>query len=92
VALEIQKYLENDAKVYVDVNVDHRADGTILPRSIIWEDGRRFEVDKVIDVRPAASLKAGGCGLRYTVRVRNKETFMFFEEYHGVGRWFIEKK
>ena len=90
--MELQEYLTNDYKVYVDVNADHMADGTILPRTFVWEDGRRFEVDSVQDVRPAASLRAGGVGLRYTVLVRNKPTYMFLEEDNGVARWFMERK
>ena len=88
----MQDYLVNDYKVYVDVNEDHKADGTILPLSFVWEDGRRYTVDKIIDVRPAASLKAGGAGLRYTVLVRQKEAYMFLEEDHDVFRWFMERK
>ena len=88
----LQNYLANDYKVYVEVNADFLSDGRILPRSFIWEDGRRFEIDKVIDVCRAASLKAGGVGLRYTVRVKNKETYIFLEEDHGVDRWFMERK
>ena len=90
--MELQDYLKNDYKVYVEANVDHKADGTILPRSFVWEDDRRYEIDRVIDIRPAASLKAGGAGLRYTVKVHGKETYMFLEEDHGVNRWFMERK
>ena len=89
---DLQEYLTNDIKVYVDVNVDHLTDGTILPRWFLWEDGRRYDVDKILDIRPAASLKAGGIGMRYTVRVMNKKTFMFLEEYQGANRWFMERR
>ena len=85
-------YLVNDLKVYVDVNVDHQSDGSIVPRHFVWEDGSDYVVDQIIDVRPAASLKAGGAGIRYTVRVLGKKTFMFLEEDHGTARWFIERK
>jgi len=90
--MELQSYLANKFKAYVDVNVDHMADGRVLPRSIVWEDGRRYAVDRIIDIRPAVSLKAGGCGLRYTIRVGEKETCMYLEEDHGVSRWFMERK
>ena len=40
-------------KVYVSVFVEHRSDGTMLPREIIWEDGQKYEIDRVIDIRPA---------------------------------------
>jgi len=67
-------------------------DGSIHPRSFVWEDGSRYKVDKIIDIRPAASLKAGGAGLRYTVRVLGKDVFIFLEEDHGVDRWFMEAR
>ena len=90
--MDIQDYLINDNKIYVEVNADFKTDGTLYPRSLVWEDGRRYEVDKILDVRPAASLKAGGAGVRYTVRIRNKETFLFLEEERGFDRWFMERK
>ena len=90
--MESQDFMTNDAKVYVDVNEDHTADGKILPRSFVWEDGVRYEIDKIIDIRRAASLKAGGCGLRYTIRVRKRESFMFLEENGEIARWFMERR
>ena len=90
--MELSDYMTNEFKVYVDVNEDHMADGRIFPRSFVWDDGSCYEIDKIIDICPAASLKAGGAGLRYTVRVRNRETFMFLEEDHGVDRWFMERR
>ena len=76
-------------KVYVDVTAQFRAeDGMVLPRSITWEDGTQYTVDRVLDIRPAASLKAGGAGLRYTIRVLGQTTFLWREE----DRWFVEGK
>jgi len=79
---------ENPYKVYVGVTAAFEPDGRITPVSIKWEDGRAFEIDRVIDVRPAASTKAGGCGIRYTCMVRGREVRLFLEE----NRWFIERK
>ena len=85
-------YMDSDDKVYVDVNEDRLKDGRLLPRSFVWENGVRYRVDKIIDVRPAASLKAGGAGLRYTVRVKNREVYLFLEEEKDAARWFMERK
>ena len=85
-------YMLSDHKVYVDVNENRLKDGKLIPLSFVWEDGRRYEIDGVIDIRQAASLKAGGIGLRYTVRVRNREAFMFLEEEMGTHKWFMERK
>lgn len=76
-------------KVYVEVNVDHRSDGTARPNRIKFEDGRNYEIDRVKYVCRAASTKVGGTGLRYTVLICGAETFLFDEEN---GRWFVEAK
>jgi hypothetical protein len=84
-------------KVYVAVKTDFTADGTMLPREITWEDGERFEIDRVLDIRQAAAMKAGGQGDRYTVRIRGKQRYLFFERStnltgNNIGRWFVERK
>lgn len=63
-----------------------RADGSLVPLSILWEDGREFIIDKVLDVRPCASLKGGGAGVRYQVRINRQVKNLFLDEY----RWFLE--
>ena len=75
-------------RAYVKVVVEYSPEGKIKPLSVEWEDGRRFEVDRLLDVRRAASTKAGGQGMRYTVRILGKETYLFEDE----GRWFVEAK
>lgn len=75
------------AKIDLVVNARHSTDGTITPLSIVWSDGRVFEIDKVIDVRKAASIKAGGVGTRYICKIMGKEVHIFDEE----GKWFMEK-
>ena len=61
--------------------------GNVIPLSIIWEDGREFQIDKILDTRPKASTKGGGKGIRYTVRIKNQEKYLFLNEYN----WFIEQ-
>lgn len=75
-------------KVLVEVDAHFDTDGTIFPMSIVWEDGRKFEIDRITDIRRAASLKAGGVGIRYTCRIRGKQTYLYHEENH----WFMEGK
>lgn len=75
-------------KVYVSVKAVFHSDGGFKPVSFIWEDGQEYEISRVTDIRRAASLKAGGSGIRYTCRVENREVYLFLEE----DRWFMEKK
>ena len=65
-------------KQYVSVTAKFDCDGNILPIKINWEDGRSFDIDRVTDIRYAASLKAGGAGIRYTCRIKSKEKYLFF--------------
>ena len=86
----------NPSKVYVGVDVRFSETGAMLPRCLIWEDGTRYEIDRVMAVRRAAAMRAGGCGDRYTIRVRGQLRYLFFERSVGpcedcCGRWFIER-
>ncbi len=88
--------MNNPNKLYVGVIVDFRDDGVMLPREIVWEDGRRFKIDRVSDLRQAASMKAGGQGDRYTIEIGGKQRYLFFErspDLRGprLGRWFVER-
>jgi len=82
------KGILNRQKKYVTVEVSTDADGAITPRAVLWGDGRRFEIDEVLDARTAASLKVGGAGLRFTVRIGDAVTYLFYEN----PRWFCEAK
>ncbi|AIF51342.1 hypothetical protein [Pelosinus sp. UFO1] len=75
-------------KVFVQVTAEHDVNGKIRPLTIKWEDGRIFEIDRLLDVRQAASLKGGGIGMRYTCRIYNKQVYLFSNE----GKWFVERK
>ena len=51
-------------KKYVEVTAHHNAQGFVRPLILWWDDGRKYEIDRVLDVRRAASRKAGGIGSR----------------------------
>lgn len=84
-------------KVYVAVRAEFDEDGIMLPRELTWEDGEKFEIDRVLDIRQAPALKAGGQGDRYTIMVKGKQSYLFFERSTNltgnvIGRWFVERK
>ena len=76
-------------KVYVRVNADFSPEGVVTPLSFVWEDGRQFDIDHVLDIKRAASLKVGGLGLRYSIRVMGKDSYMWLEDEN---KWFVEGK
>ena len=84
-------------KVYVAVKADFREDGLMLPREITWENGHKYEIDRVTDVRPAAAMRAGGQGDRSTVMIGGHQSYLFFERStnlagNNIGRWFVERR
>jgi len=86
----------NPNKVFVEVLAKFNTEGKILPVMIMWEDGSLYKIDKVVDVRPAPALRAGGQGDRYTVRINGMERYIFFERSpdiwgRNIGKWFVEK-
>jgi len=88
---------QKPVKVYVAVKADFAVDGTLLPRVITWEDGEKFTIDKITDIRQAAAMKAGGQGDRYTILVHSKQSYLFFERStnltgNNIGRWFVERR
>ena len=89
--------MTSKAKVYVSVIASFSEDGNLFPRRLRWEDGREYSIEKILDVRPAAALKAGGQGDRYTVQINGHQSYLFFERNasmagNNLGRWFVERR
>ena len=74
-------------KIYVSVIARYDIDGNIIPISVLWHNHLSYSIDKITQIIPAASLKSGGYGLRYTVKIQGKRRYLYLEE----NRWFIEK-
>ena len=72
-------------KAYVNVTVVHQSDGRKTPIEIQFDDGRRFEIDRVTERRRAAT-KVGGTGIRYTIFISGQERKLFEDD----DRWFVE--
>lgn len=75
-------------KIYVEVHLRVTADGSVRPLSILWEDGMVYTIDRLRKAVPAASLKVGGGGMRYTVVIEGKDRYLFEEN----GKWFVEAR
>lgn len=76
---------DNPNKHYTTVKAIFDTDGKITPISMMYDD-MEFEIDRIKDIRPAASLKSGGAGIRYTCMIDGKATYLFLEE----NKWFYE--
>ena len=74
-------------RTYVQVIATFNKEGVITPHALTFH-GRQYIIDRVLDRRAAAASKAGGQGMRYTVRIGGHETYIFEDD----GRWFVEAK
>ena len=74
-------------KTFVRVLAEMDENGKKTPKVIDFA-GKKFEVDRVLDVKKCSSMKVGGVGERYRVRIGGKETYIFFED----NKWFVEEK
>ncbi len=88
---------EKYVKKYVEVMVDFSADGTMVPKTLIWENGRHYDIDRVKSIQAAPAMKSGGQGDRYTIMIEGQERYLFFEHNYGfnnskIGKWFVERR
>ena len=84
-------------KVYVAVTASFNEDGVMIPTSLTWEDGTVYEIDRVLDIRQAAAMKAAAQGDRYTIEINRTRSYLFFERSanltgNNIGRWFVERR
>ena len=70
-------------KAYVKVNCLCRENGDVTPLSVVWKDGRKWEIAGVIH----ASTSPDGEyeGVRYTVLIGSAEKYL----YRKGSRWYV---
>ena len=74
-------------KTYVKVLTEIDENGKKTPK-IINFDGVCYIVDRVLECKRCASMKVGGVGERYTIRINGQTTYIYYEE----NKWFVEEK
>lgn len=73
----------------VDVGVTLKvSEGNVRPLTITFENGKTYTIDRLKERKRATATKVGGTGIRYTVVIQNRETYLFEAE----GKWFVEAK
>ncbi len=75
-------------KQFISVTARFDCDGNLIPVSVHWQDGRCFSIDKIMDIRYAATKKPGGVGICYLCRISGRERYLFLED----NRWFVDSK
>ena len=78
--------MDEREKRYVPVVVRFETSGKLRPLVVEFDEEHKYTVDKVLDVRPLASMKSGGCGVRYKCRICGQERDLYLEDGR---RWFV---
>lgn len=74
-------------KRYVCVSVRMDEEGHMRPLTVYMGE-EHYDIDEVIGVQRMAARRVGGAGVRYTVRIGEKTTYLFYED----PKWFVEEK
>ena len=72
-------------KKYINIITYVDKNGKTMPLMILWDNGEKYSIDRIIHVGNAAS-KVGGCGVLYQCKIKGQIKNLFYE----IDRWFIE--
>lgn len=70
-------------KELITVETDRQPDGLLLPKAVLWKDGRRFEISRVLFY--SASPTGEYEGIRYTVMIGSAEKYI----YRVNHKWYV---
>ena len=76
-------------KTYVEAIIKVLPDGQKRRMIIVFENRKKYAVDRVRRITRACATKVGGTGIRYTVEILGTTTFLFEDDE---GRWFVEAR
>ena len=76
-------------KTYVEAIIKVLPDGQKRPMIIVFENRKKYTVDRVRRITRACATKVGGTGIRYTVEILGTTTFLFEDDE---GRWLVEAR
>lgn len=72
----------------VSVMVLHAKDGSMHPMELIWDDGRRFKVERCGEPVLTKCRHSSEYAVLYPVRINGRRK----ELYRGDGGWFVEAR
>ena len=71
-------------KQYIDVECRIDRDGIICPVKVLWDDGRSWDVKKVLHTCTASHNEFEG--IRYTIKIGRAEKYL----YRDGRRWYVD--
>ena len=72
----------------VEVAVNFLKEGGMRPMWIIWEDGRKFFIDRIKLIERASARVGSVLPVRYLCVVEGREKRLYYEPENM--RWFVE--
>ena len=70
-------------KELITVEADKQPDGLLLPKAVLWKDGRRFEISRVLFYSDSPTGEYEG--IRYTVMIGSAEKYI----YRVNHKWYV---
>ena len=82
----------NQDRTYVSVLAQIDRTGLMEPKEIIWPDGRRFPIDRVISWRNAPDH--GPKTTYYIIQIKDQKRVLYFSQNPqssivNMGRWYV---
>lgn len=75
-------------KVHVEVEVKFLKEGGMRPVWVKWEDGRKFQVERIKFIERASTRTGSVLPVRYTLIIGGREKRLYYEPEDM--RWFVE--
>lgn len=75
----------NPDAVYVKVAVEFQKNGPMIPKTIEWEDGRTFEIQRVLDDDGTMTYP----GVKYVCLVNGQKVHLIYDQNN---RFFVFRK
>jgi hypothetical protein len=70
-------------KTTVSVECSRQEQGSLIPLSLKWADGREWKIDRVLHT--CISHSGEYDGIRYTVMIGSEERYL----YHTAADWYV---
>ena len=71
----------------IEVICKYEYSGDIIPLEIIWHDGQRFKIDRILQVCPFTGKNNEGITRRYTCMIHQHRRYLYFSKKY----WYVER-
>lgn len=78
----------NQEKTFVSALAICDNNGKQIPLYIKWIDGTKYKIDNILDMKPTGSIMFGGRTMKYTVEIKKKKAYIYYDNKH----WYVYKK